>query len=203
MYTLFEIPDKYLIIFGVSFLILLLIIVLITFILKKKKKVKPIEEEERFEEEVSFKKIDELTDEQKKAREELERVFNQMNNDLQKEKENVVDSFEREQEENAIISYQELIKQVQSREENNVKEKVNIPEEIALEKEKYLDALENIKPAIEERKPYAGDKTKFNASEIISPIYGRQEPKTKEETEEEKKQNEEFLNTLKEFRNNL
>lgn len=220
MYLLFEIPDKYIVIFGVIVFILLLVMLCIFFAIKKKNKVKPIEEKDRFEPEVSFKKVEELTDEQKKAREELERVFNQMNDDLQKEKENVVDSFEREQEENAIISYQELIKQVQKRENTAEKEEVKVddflPEKEEVKNDNYLEATFEKEPSInlshtEERKPYAGEKTKFNASEIISPIFGRQEPlsndnyksETKDNLEDEQKQNEEFLNTLKEFRNNL
>jgi len=254
MYFLLEISDKYIVLFGIIVVVILLVTAVILFAFSKKNKVKPIDENDRFEElsEPKFKKVEELTDEQKKARAELERVFNKMNEDLQKESETVVDNFEREQEENAIISYQELIKQVKGVKEEvdetpvikepslskiiSTKEPgLNLEHDITFdenaiynddivekqgEKETYLSALENLKVATPisenvERKPYSGTKTKFNSSEIISPIFGRQEPIVKEEKfdvdetysslnrENEHKQNEEFLNTLKEFRNNL
>lgn len=244
MYVLFEIQDKYIVMFGVILVLALIVAGVIIFIYNKKNRVKPISEDERFEEVnvIEEKKPTELTEEQKKAREELEKVFNQMNADLQKEPEKVVDTFEREQEENAIISYQELIKQVKGMEikeekpieketskEDDTKELIKnvisaelISEEPAKEekKENYLEALENLKPSIktldmEERKPYSGKKSKFNTSEIISPIYGRQDPNEVTETfkmdeaytaisqDEEQKQNSDFLQTLKEFRNNL
>lgn len=244
MYVLFEIQDKYIVMFGVILVLALIVAGVIIFIYNKKNRVKPISEDERFEEVnvIEEKKPIELTEEQKKAREELEKVFNQMNADLQKEPEKVVDTFEREQEENAIISYQELIKQVKGMEikeekpieketskEDDTKELIKnvisaelISEEPGKEekKENYLEALENLKPNIktfdvEERKPYSGKKSKFNTSEIISPIYGRQDPNEVTETfkmdeaytaisqDEEQKQNSDFLQTLKEFRNNL
>lgn len=243
MYVLFEIQDKYIVMFGVILVLALIVAGVIIFIYNKKNRVKPISEDERFEEVnvIEEKKPIELTEEQKKAREELEKVFNQMNADLQKEPEKVVDTFEREQEENAIISYQELIKQVKGmeiKEEpaeietsklDDTKELIKnvisaelISEEPVKEekKENYLEALENLKPNIktfdvEERKPYSGKKSKFNTSEIISPIYGRQDPNEVTETfkmdeaytaisqDEEQKQNSDFLQTLKEFRNNL
>lgn len=262
MYMLFEIQDKYIIMFGVLLLVIL-VGFLMFFVLNKKNKIKPISENERFEdddlkfetnqEKIELKKPDELTDEQKKARAELEKVFNQMNADLQKDSEKVVDDFEREQEENAIISYQELIKQVKGIEpietkkepvfelkqteeplKNQTAEDSNdfinsiitsdLKEEVIEElpaSENYLEALENLKPNMksleieEERKPYSGNKTKFKTSEIISPIFGRQDPTQNNETfqmdeaytaisqNEEQKQNAEFLQTLKEFRNNL
>lgn len=253
MYMLLEIADEYIIIFGIVVVIVLFVLGVLLLIFSKKNKVKPISESDRFEEtsEIEFKKVEDLTDEQKKARAELERVFNQMNADLQKEAETVVDTFEREQEENAIISYQELIKQVKGvqggslesepairteikenpidldvKEEFNIEDVMNEEEGLSFKevkepvKENYLDALENLKTNIKnepepERKPYSGTKTRFNNSEIISPIYGRQEPAIKTDNfdvdeaysslsrESEQKQNEEFLSNLKEFRNNL
>ena len=245
MYVLFEIQDKYIVMFGVVLVLALIIAGVIIYIYNKKNRVKPIAENERFEEvnEIEEVKPAELTEEQIKAREELEKVFNQMNADLAKEPEKVVDTFEREQEENAIISYQELIKQVKGMEIKEEKKEavVESPKEVETKdliknvisaeliteepikeekKENYLEALENLKPNIktldvEERKPYSGKKSKFNTSEIISPIFGRQEPKEIEESfkmeeaytaisqDEEQKQNSDFLQTLKEFRNNL
>ncbi len=232
-------------------------------------------------------------EEQQKAKEELQRVIEQMSEDVQNKKEESIDEFETLQEENAIISYQELV--------NNVKtEKMSfnledIYEEDALEEMKEEVKQEKLDESIEEIEDEEQDeiienieiddnktneftelfedeedkkdiinemfesKTNFSSllddedidedkimeeikevpkeepvrkykrSEIISPIYGRQnvdvtypkistfdrnkdfkdslleieqnlkdEPLTDEETK-----NEEFLNTLKEFRRNL
>lgn len=241
MYMLFEIADKYVILFGIIAVFILALLCVLAVVFSKKNKVKPIKENERYEDpeepiKVELKKTEELTEEQKKARMELERVFNQMNADLEKESERVVDTFEREQEENAIISYQELIRQVKGME---VPEKETSFSTIAEEKvknepitstilseepkkENYIKAIEEVKPTIkaletpENPKPYSGTKTKFNSSEIISPIFGRQMQEDSKEDDfnvadtytalsqnEEEKQNVEFLHTLKEFRNNL
>lgn len=236
MYMLFEIADKYVVLMGVIIVVLALAVCLFLVLSNKNKKVKPINEDERYEEPkpTEFKKTEDLNEEQKKARMELERVFNQMSADLEKEPEKVVDTFEKEQEENAIISYQELIRQVKGGEpETTQKTTFELPEtpiksepiettvlsEIP-KKEDYMTALEEIKPNIkaleidETPKPYSGNKTKFSTSEIISPIFGRQADPVKEtfnvaETytalsqEEEEQKNVEFLQSLKEFRNNL
>ena len=103
-----------------------------------------------------------------------------------------VESFEQEQEENAIISFNELLK---------FKE----------EQEKLM--------AQEERKVVKEEPKKFSNTEVISPVFGRMEEI--EETDEidkideleknlnvvplrkEIKESEEFLNALKEFRKNL
>ena len=139
----------------------------------------------------------ELTEEQIKAREELQRVFNQMSEDLENQTATPreIEDFEREQEENAIISYQELIKETENR-----NEPINTIEE------EPLDETEK----------------KFKNSDIISPIFGIQKENNlsmqepikedrvtarhayeKMQANYEEENNRDFLNSLKEFRKNL
>lgn len=115
-----------------------------------------------------------------------------------------IEEFENAQEESAIISYQELIKLK------------NQPDE-------YEEPIEVEKPIVKETKTY--NNANYGTGEFISPVFGRMKPTynyTKTErtpiAREEKvsynsrpmrheapKQdaNTEFLNALKEFRNNL
>ena len=223
MWLLFEIPDKVLVIVGAIFVLLIIIVAAI--IKNSGRKVKPISEDERYdnEEPIKVKEVtkDELTDEQKEAKEELARVFNQMSADLEKQKltPDEIDDFEREQEENAIISYQELIAQAEK-----LKEKAVKYESYEEKADKHVkDAYERM----EEQKVVKQPKKQvhaFKSSDIVSPIYGvqsnknmvRQKNSSKKENrdiisrayeqdlfEEEKTQNLDFLNSLKEFRKNL
>lgn len=212
MCFLFEIPDALLIVLGLVFL---LIIGVMFIVFKSHNKVKPISEDDRYDhEEIEVKKIpeEELTTEQKEAKEELEKVFNQMSEDLDKQKvsEDVIDSFEKEQEENAIISYQELLAHAEKLKKQPIKyEKVNI------EKSEKIDVVKS-KPNVQ--------KKSFRSSDIVSPIYGVQSNKNmvrrkkdtnknkrdiiskayeQESFEKEETQNLDFLNSLKEFRKNL
>lgn len=138
---------------------------------------------------------------------ELESVLKQMQESLDQKKD-VTQMFEEEQEEKAIISYQELVR-------------ANLKQEIKEEEE-----LPNIDiPKIEEEIPILDTKEekKFKQTGFISPIYGTMDiksipkkPKIEEIRDidieaalnlnglsEEKKKNAEFLKSLKEFRNNL
>ena len=220
MYLLFEIPDSVLIVIGI---IIALFIAIIAIIVKvTTRKIKPIDEDERYD---NNEKIvipeEERTEEQKKAKEELEMVFNQMNADLEKQKNEVsdIDDFEREQEENAIISYQELLahaeklKQEASKYEKIAEEKADTKIKDITKKKEVRDNI-----SIEEKKKA------FRSSDIVSPIYGIQSNKNmvrqkksskskksgiiskayeQERFEKEETQNLDFLNSLKEFRKNL
>ena len=222
MNILFEIPDSLLIVVGI--IIVLVIAIIAIFFKVSSRKVKPIDEGERYDSDsVSFDEVvkSERTDEQKAAKNELEKVFNQMNADLEKQKEEVedIDDFEREQEENAIISYQELLEHAErlKREasEYEKKEEVSANTEIeeAMIKKEELDNRR-----LEEKKKA------FRSSEIVSPIYGIQSNKNmvrqkksskrqnggiigkaydQERFEKEETQNLDFLNSLKNFRKNL
>ena len=220
MYLLFEIPDSVLIVSGI---IIVLIIAIVAIVIRaSSRKVKPIDEDERYDsgEELVI-PDEERTDEQKKAKKELEMVFNQMNADLEKQKAEVndIDDFEREQEENAIISYQELLahaeklKREADEYEKMAEEKANTTMREAIDKKEERD-----KVSLEEKKKA------FRSSDIVSPIYGIQSNKNmvrqkkssknkksgiigkaygQERFEKEETQNLDFLNSLKEFRKNL
>lgn len=113
----------------------------------------------------------------------LEAVLDKMQEDVNKTKVDEVKSFEEEQEEKAIISYQELLKAVKrdvddvtkveipSEEKSVVVEdeeaKVQIMPEEVIEKSVTTPVVETMEEK-ETRKP-----SKFQNSEFISPIYGR------------------------------
>lgn len=221
MNILLEIADRDIIFIALAFIALVIFALVIFYILGKDNKIKPISEEV-LEEEQEEPKI-ELTEEQIKAKEELERVFNQMSADLEAKnpKPEEIEDFERMQEETAIISYQELIRQVEAKQKNTTTPEKNQKEEI---KEPIQMQLEITEKEIKTEEP-----KKFKNSEIISPIFGVQNPNTisNAKTEYKKKveykeeplaakhayenlkknyedeNNMDFLNSLKEFRKNL
>lgn len=223
MYLLFEIPDSVLIVIGI---IIVLIIAIIAIVIRaSSRKVKPIDEDERYdsgEEFITFdEEHEERSEEQIKAKEELQKVFNQMNADLEKQKNEVsdIDDFEREQEENAIISYQELLAHAEK-----LKKEADEYEKIAEEKAntKMGDAIN--RKEVRDKVTIEEKKKAFRSSEIVSPIYGIQSNKNmvrqkkssnskksgiigkaygQERFEKEETQNLDFLNSLKEFRKNL
>ncbi len=214
MYVLFEISDKTLIIIGIIFVLICLILFFLFRWFLNKHKPEPIGEEERFDKEDDLVEKKELTEEQIKAKEELERVYNQMSADLEASEptRDEIDDFEREQEENAIISYKELMKQASRLKEEATKEEAK---DVAVTQLNIDDVMEE-EP--KKKEVYHG----FKNSDIISPIYGIQREKKpgyheqvnrtmtinheKEDKESVDKQQEEmndFLNSLKEFRKNL
>ncbi|MBR3362542.1 MAG: hypothetical protein IKG40_01295 [Bacilli bacterium] len=220
MYLLFEIPDSVLIVAAIIIILLFAIIFII--IKATSRKVKPIDEDERYDSDEEYiVPVEERSDEQIKAKEELQRVFNQMNADLEKQKTEVsdIDDFEREQEENAIISYQELLAHAEK-----LKKEADEYEKIAEERAntKMDDAIN--KKEVRDKVSIEDKKKAFRSSEIVSPIYGIQSNKNmvrqkkssnskksgiigkayeQERFEKEETQNLDFLNSLKEFRKNL
>ena len=236
MNILFEIADKDLIFIGLALVGVILFAIVIFYVLNKGNKVEPISEEERFDvdepEETPelFEHIKPITKEQQEAKNELERVFSQMSADLEAKAPapEVIEEFEREQEENAIISYQELIKQAEAKKMQNIEIKEQEPKE-----KTNQDVLANYlhEPAPVKEMPVQmeldiepepkEEPKKFRNSDIISPIFGVQsaptyqnyqkapEPEAPRHAYEEIKvayeseNNTEFLNSLKEFRKNL
>lgn len=227
MNILFEIADRDLLIIGVILVAIFVVIALIFRAIVNKNRVMPIGEDERFDNDDALEKEEKvLTDEQRKAKEELERVYAQMSMDLEKqediqeeqleEKDNI-DEFEREQEENAIISYQELmaaaekLKKQADRYEAYTEDNADMRVHEAINT--YKEHTEkSAKPEVKE------EHHRFKNSEIISPIYGIQKGKKKsslnhqrdgiisrayEDASTESEQNMDFLNSLKEFRKNL
>ena len=157
----------------------------------------------------------------------FEEIIEAMQKDIDSEKENAVELFEQEQEEKAIISYQELL---------NAKNKVELkPEKTEIPVEVEISDIEEKTELISEKskatpKLATASETKFTNSEFVSPVFGKmdrniknnvqiQVEATKEYEEyenhdlektlniepltEEIKKNNDFLNALKEFRKNL
>lgn len=220
MNILFEITDKDIMFIGLFSVGIILFGVVIFYVLSKGEKEEYIIEDEPIKEEDSkelFEDIKPTTKEQQEAKDELERVFKQMSADLETKNAapKAIEKFEQEQEENAIISYQELIKQAEEKRNNPLKDLDEI-EEI---EEEVAEPIEEVKPTLTEKKVKLSDEKvqdekTFHNSEIISPIFGVQSPmeykeaKAKKETEKinayyDGNDNLDFLNSLKEFRNNL
>ena len=158
-----------------------------------------------------------------------------MQEDVNIKPEDVVKKFEEEQEEKAIISYKELVDNVNQGKIEVVDDEdssVNYVENLNLEEETPILSQsdenssvtpEMVKEAIENiSNSSVKEVKKFKNSEFISPIYGIMEdkleyPKVKKaenildimntrdynELTEEIKRQEEFLEALKTFRNNL
>ena len=166
---------------------------------------------------------------------ELENILKKMQEDVNIKPEDVVKKFEEEQEEKAIISYKELVDNVNQGKIEVVDDEdssVNYVENLNLEEETPILSQsdenssvtpEMVKEAIENiSNSSVKEVKKFKNSEFISPIYGIMEdkleyPKVKKaenildimntrdynELTEEIKRQEEFLEALKTFRNNL
>ena len=199
--------------------VLVILFVIFLLVRNKKKRIEKMRVEE------SHKKDIESVD--------LEAVLDKMQEDVNKTKVDEVKSFEEEQEEKAIISYQELLKAVKKDVDNVTKieilqeepqvveEKEDLPVEVMSEEPE--DEPIHVTETLEQKE--VNKPTKFQNSEFISPIYGRvnsdmKYPKIPAFREEQNKHEEdlektivfdaikdddsdEFLKALKEFRNNL
>ena len=171
----------------VSIIILVMIIGAIAFIICKDKKNE-------------LKEIDDLIDDMNKSRKEeleekleekpvvsentikIEGILNQMQKDLEATPEEVVDNFEREQEEKAIISYQELVRQLKKgKKEENV---IKVDEDTLTGNKSLNELVDEIKNPTREIKELEvskekelSDTKKFRNTDFISPIYGKMEDK--------------------------
>lgn len=182
---------------------LLLVMLIVLLLVLRPKKVKPIE-------------VIQETEKEEEPKSEIEKVIEAL-------EENKVDrpmtTFEEEQEANAIISYQELVKAVEEKRakydtkpselisqvetpkvEMNVENLVSSivsKEEPVIEKnaepELKVETTLNTLDIDPEIKDLLDEKPKFKNSEFISPIFGKDSNKT----------NDDFLKELKDFRNNL
>lgn len=173
-----------------------------------------------FETEITDFASDKETEQDALNRMSIEEVLRVMNEDLEKQKYAKIDKYEEEQEENAVISYQELVarKMALGKEQDEVDVLPESYEESVEEFDEIADAIEPAKPKVVVTKKIH-ETSKFSNSEFISPIFGRLEEnldyptlKKVEETEtltettvkeETPEQSDEFLSTLKEFRRNL
>lgn len=168
---------------------LLLIILLCVFFPAKQVTVyreEPVYEEVAVNEPV----IEEVVIKEEKKNE-IEELLEIMEEDLNKEPD-LVSHYEIEEEEEAIISYQELVK---AQQENRIK--IYNDEEDVYVKPVFnnydLKLEQDLNQAIHEVKP-------FKNSEVISPVFGLVE---KKEVMEEELVDDDFLNSLIEFKNNL
>jgi len=148
---------------------------------KKRRKIKnDYVEAEKVEEELNKKEDSAMSNS-------LEEILQKMQADMEVKPEDVVKKFEEEQEEKAIISYQELVDNVKSGkieviddEESNIDyvQTLNldvasepimeiIDEESSVTPQMVKDAIENISVSSIKEEP-----KKFKKSEFISPIYG-------------------------------
>lgn len=168
---------------------------------------------------------------------ELEDILKKMQEDMDVTPEDVVRKFEEEQEEKAIISYQELVDNVKAGKIEVVDDEeseINFVEglDIMDESESVISTIETkeevtpemVKEAIQtiSNESVKEEPKKFKQSEFISPVFGvmnsnveyptvkknenvldLMNTKDYNELTEEIKRQEDFLNALKEFRNNL
>ncbi|MBR4351147.1 MAG: hypothetical protein IKP98_02890 [Bacilli bacterium] len=207
MYSNLDRNNKLLIVIIIVIVALLVIIGLynliasIVYKIKNKKRIRKIDEQinnEYKEQEVNVKPVEPVYTEtkeeviekyEKAVKEEMEEIetldetvtdldeilIEMMNTGAQEEFD--LTDFEREQEENAIISYGELCK------------KAGVEQIVYPKKEVNKEVAEKIDKEVH---------TSFKPSTVISPIYGVQ----KEENETEEEEND-FLGRLKEFRSGL
>lgn len=188
--------EKILIILIVLLLLVVIVLVGITLKGKKKKKEKiesitfdeSSEKIEEKKEEVEEKKIEPIIELEEKPTSDLEQTREQTEvieiiSSMQENAKNLTDKvvdYEDEQEENAIISYTELL--------NAVKSKKEVQEEIKFEVKEEDDSK------------------KFHSSDPISPL-GRinsvSDDSYKSTVKPSDMQDEDFLKSLKDFRNNL
>lgn len=205
-------------------------IVLFTLIYMDRKNLKLFQAEEKnlldelkgYEETKEEIKITQINEEEK-PKANLEEVLEKMQADLDK-KEDVVAIFEQEQEEKAIISYQELLQSKNKNVEGSNKELLSVIEQIS---NPDVSIYEEVEEPIEVISTVSSEPKKFKTTDFISPVYGKQNsnieyPKipnfnelkeARNNIELEKKMdtfeeldgnhNDAFLNALKEFRSHL
>lgn len=164
---------------------------------------------------------------------ELQQLINKMQEDIDLKPEDVVKKFEDEQEEKAIISYKELVDNVKAGKIQVIDDEKNEPVEtyqIADSNPKTIDKESSVTPDMLKEAIHSISTNsvkevieKFKSSDYISPIYGIMKDnmsyptikkkevtldaisKTSDYTEltEAIKKQEEFLKSLKEFRDSL
>ena len=226
--------------------LLLIVDVILTIICLNQRKRKKIKKDFEEIEAISNNDSEEVSDVKPEVAFELEKILDQMQHDMEVKPEEAVRMFEEEQEQKAIISYQELVDSVNSN-------KIDVVDDEEGDMD-YVAALEaQINPSVDYKEEVISDKIdnntevfddyankshldvidelnydeapkKFKSSELLSPVFGRMQPDfeykkigsfatTNNKVEVEQvagttvdndiKNNEDFLNALIEFRNNL
>lgn len=233
-------------VYGVLIVLAVGIILLISFVYSKNKDHdEEIEEETRKKKALLHKvknevedeiKITKLTEDPEGGSVDLEALLEQMQTDLNN-KEDVITHFENEQEEKAIISYQELVqanrRDTERKTSEPLQELIQKIDQQSVMDETVFDVEETEEVDMFEEMKMAEEK-KFKNTEFISPVFGKmdvnveyptippvQSRKTRnkqvydtnnlelektldlEPMNEEIQKNDEFLQSLKEFRKNL
>ncbi|MDD3187748.1 MAG: hypothetical protein PHD02_04710 [Bacilli bacterium] len=136
---------------------------------------------------------------------ELEHVLDKMQETIDKKADDdTVSDFENSQEENAVISYQELLQA--AKKDFPQMTSYDNKEESTVE---IIEEVNNVSETLEPEVLEVEEPKKFRSSVFISPIYGVKDDKTvvneirQEPKATEKEENEQFLDDLKTFRNNL
>lgn len=142
----------------------------------------------------------------------LDDMLAKMQKSLDSKQEQVVENFEAEQEEKAIISYQELLNSMKN---NNLEEEIKQNElqqektATSLATTKVTEFLEREEPKIKKIESLVENKEKkFKNTDFISPIFGRQEAKIEYPTiklfdtgKHVKKEQDDLINEIDEIKN--
>ena len=146
-----------------------------------KKEITDREIEERYDKEKE-KEIEEIKEENSNSH--IAQLISKMEEDSKLKPEDVVAKFEKEQEEQSIISYKELVNAVKNRQEDNYEDELeskplstvsNIMEEMSNQKQEEIEeepiiADEKVTFDDEEFDEY--EEKKFKKTDVISPVYG-------------------------------
>ena len=141
----------------------------------------------------------------------LEDMLLKMQKSLSAKQEEVVENFEAEQEEKAIISYQELLNSMKSSTlEEEIKQHEMMEEQTASEltKQKVTEFLNKETPKIKKIESLVETEKKFKNTDFISPIFGKQEASVEYPTiklfdtsyKHAKKEKEEIMNEIDEVK---
>ena len=192
--------NLYLFIAIISFLVVLLVILVIILMNKKRRNniKKEYEEAVKLEEENEKMESEEVKPE---VAFELEKILEKMQQDVEMKPEDVVRKFEDEQEQKAIISYQELLNSVNNNkieviedDEGDIDFVAALEEQMKITDNYITEIKEKTEEVISENdkvKEEISDKShldiidvmnmddynhKFHSSEILSPVFGRMQP---------------------------
>lgn len=138
---------------------------------KRKPVIEEVEEdkEEKMEavQEVEIKKEESVKEVKQDSSLDIEAMLEQMQQDLNAKAEDVVATFEQEQEENSIISYQELVSSLKGEKIKPAKVEEKVVE--VKQEESHAEQL-SMDTIMEETKP---ESKRFKNTEFISPVYGK------------------------------
>lgn len=146
-----------------------------------KKEITDREIEERYDKEKE-KEIEEIKEENSNSH--IAQLISKMEEDSKLKPEDVVAKFEKEQEEQSIISYKELVNAVKNRQEDNYEDELeskplstvsNIMEEMSNQKEEEIEEepiIADEKVTFDDEEFDGYEEKKFKKTDVISPVYG-------------------------------